>query len=140
MNQPVNKFIGHAFFLLSTLLASLSASASALIDHVTVDTHDQQEEVRIYFTQPVFYLYHTPDKIVKSTLIGLRTNLSGRPDSRTYHNTITTGPSKYITDMEIFSEAGFNTHLYIQFKKSVNVTVRTGPQLRSIIIKLTPDL
>jgi len=140
MSRPANKFIRQAFFLVSTLLASLSASASALIDHVTVNTHDQQEEVRIYFNQPVFYLYHTPDKVIKSTLIGLRTNLSGRPDNRTYHSTITTGPSRYIADMEIFSEAGFNTHLYIQFRESVNVTVRPGPELRSIIIKLVPAL
>lgn len=139
-SQNVSLFLQRVIIGIFTLFVTTVANASSLVDHVSMSKEGRQEKILISFNQPVFYLYHTPGKSTNSTLIGLKTVKSTSSSGNSYHQALTTAHSEYISDMEIFSEAGFNTHMYLQFRTPVNITIKQGSDLRSIIIILKPGI
>jgi len=67
-------------------------------------------------------------------LIGL--HLNNVKNKKSFHRNIVFGKSSYITDIEIFNEPGFNPHIYIQFNTDVDLAIKPGKFLRSLILTI----
>ena len=118
---------------LACLLASTTLHAQGIIDHVETTKTNATELTRIFFNTPVQYLYHTPKNKTSNSLIGLYFN---NKNTRTVNTNLSFRKSGFITDMEFFSEPGFNPHIHIHFNTEVDLTVKPGQYLRSIILEI----
>jgi len=119
--------------ILSCLTGMQQVYARNVIDHIDSTHKNAVETVEIFFNVPVQYLYHTPRENSSHSLIGLSIATFNRSeDSR--HNHTSTSQSLYLSDMEYLHESGFNPHLYVDFRETVDFTVYMGENMRSIIL------
>jgi len=132
---PKPAYIPLPCLLLLCLFFTMNVQGQTLIDRIDSEQHNQIEIVQIFFNTPVQYLYHTPKEKMNHALIGLHSGAVYK-NTRIDQPNIPVGNSLYITDFELFSEPGFNPHLYIQFNTKVNLEVQPGKHLRSLILNI----
>lgn len=123
--------------LLTSLLSTLNLYANSLIDHVTSVVHENQEIIRLYFNQPVHYLYHTPHRNTKTVLLGF--SIASGTQQLSRHRAIAFKPEKYLQNIEIYYERDFNPHLFLEFNQAVNITVQPTQNLRGFILILNKN-
>lgn len=109
--------------------------ANGLIDHVSTDIEGTNEVVNIFFNMPVQYLYHTPRGKTKTMLLGFYVHNGREHVSR--NRPVAFRKTKYIRDIELFFESGFNPHLYFEFNQSVDVTIKPHQDLRGFMVTIS---
>ncbi len=124
------------FILALVLCNAPDLHAEPLIDHVNNEVQNNQEIVEIIFNTPVQYLYHTPKSGTKTMLLGFYIHPSWK-QSRSWHRPISFKRTKYLQSMDIYSEQGFNPHLYLEFNTFVNIQVQPRKNLRGFVLTLS---
>ena len=109
--------------------------ADSLIDHVSTDIDGNNEVVNIFFNMPVQYLYHSPHGKSKTMLLGFYLH-NGR-DLTSRNRPVAFRKIKYLRDIELFLESGFNPHLYLEFDQAVDVTIKPHQDLRGFTLTIS---
>ena len=129
---------GKALRVLLTLLClscSFNLHADPLIDHVASEVHEGKEVINLFFNQPVQYLYHTPHSNTKTMLLGFYVQSGKRQSSR--NRPIAFKKIKFLQDLELFYEAGFNPHVYFEFNQAVKISIQNHKNLRGFTITIS---
>jgi len=121
--------------ILICLSCSFKLQADPLIDHVTTEAHENKEVINLFFNQPVQYLYHTPHSNTKTMLLGFYVQ-SGKKQPRK-NRPIAFKKIKFLQDLELFYETGFNPHIYLEFNQAVDISVQNHKNLRGFILTIS---
>lgn len=117
------------------LCLSNPSYAENLIDHVSTEVDGSNEIVNIFFNMPIQYLYHTPHGKTKTMLLGFYVHNGRERTSR--NRPVAFKKTKYLRDIELFFESGFNPYLYFEFDQAVDVSIKPHQDLRGFTLTIS---